>query len=239
MDITAQILQYHKVYGSSDFTAQFATSSSRALNYANGASIQKPEVERVTTIPRQISFQDTVGLFGSENHFVRVDLKLQNPVSACFEEQDWECARLSEETVDPEDPYTYVNSGGNTPGQAYIDEDLDLTEVNTYEPARFLQDTAYDLNSAMVKIDISNLKTGNIYIDNWLDIRLYNKAREEHPFDTMYVGTSDYFYIGFHARNTRRLPYNVQCLIGKSTSGTTDGYLRRNQVPEELLAINL
>ena len=95
-DVTDQILKTHKIYGSSDFTAQFATSSSRALNYANGASIQKPEVERVTTIPRIINYQDAVGLFGAENHFIRVDLKVQNPVSACYEEPNWECARISE-----------------------------------------------------------------------------------------------------------------------------------------------
>jgi len=30
----------------------------------------------------------------------------------------------------------------------------------------------------------------------------------------MYLPPNDYFYIGFHARNTRRLPYNVECFIG-------------------------
>ena len=102
MDITDEILQHHKIYGSSDFTAQFATASSKALNYAEGASIQKPETMMVTTIPRQITYQDTVGLFGAENHFVRVDLKIQNPVSACYEEPGWECARMSIENVDPD-----------------------------------------------------------------------------------------------------------------------------------------
>lgn len=237
MDITDQILQHHRLYGSSDYTAQHATSSSRALNYANGASIQKPELERVTTIPRVINYTDTVGLFGSENHFIKVDLKLQNPVSACFEEANWECARLSEETVDPDDDYTLASKGGPI-GQAYVDEDADQTTVNTYEPARFTEDTLYGLSSAMVKVDISNLKTGNIYVDSWLDIRLYNKAREEHPYDTMYVGTSDYFYIGIHARNTRRLPYNIECVIGKSTQGTNDGYVKRFNVPEDLLAVS-
>ena len=237
MDITDQILQHHKIYGSSDFTAQFATASSRSLNYANGASIQKPELERVTTIPRTINYQDSVGLFGSENHFIKVDLKLQNPVSACFEEEGWECARTSTETVDPADEYTFANTGGPV-GQAFVNEEADKTTVNTYEPAQFLANTAFNLNSAMVKIDIKNLKTGNMYIDSWLDIRLYNKAREEHPYDVMYVGTNDYFYIGFHARNTKRLPYNIECDIGKSSDGTDDGYLRKENVPEELLAIS-
>ena len=59
------------------------------------------------------------------------------------------------------------------------------------------------------------LKTGNKYIDAWFDVRLYTKNREEHPYDKMYVRLNDFFYIGFHARNTRRLPYNVKCVIGQ------------------------
>ena len=62
--------------------------------------------------------------------------------------------------------------------------------------------------------DLSNLKTGNKYIDNWFDVRLYTSSREEHPYDRMYVRANDFFYIGFHARNTRRLPYNVECIVG-------------------------
>ena len=132
MDITDQILDHHRRYGSSDFTAQFATASSRALNYANGASIQRPEQERVTNIPRQLSYQDS-----------------------------------------------------------------------------------------------------------WLDVRLYKKNRDEHPYDVLYVGTEDYFYIGFHARNTRRLAYNVSCMLGVSSEGNDDGYLRIEDIPEELLNLSL
>ena len=66
----------------------------------------------------------------------------------------------------------------------------------------------------MVSVDLRNLKTGNKYIDSWLDVRLYTDKREEHPYDLMYVPATSFFYIGFHARNTRRLPYNVQCTVG-------------------------
>ena len=31
----------------------------------------------------------------------------------------------------------------------------------------------------------------------------------------MYVRSNDYFYIGIHARNTKRLPFNVECVLGK------------------------
>ena len=233
MDITDEILQHHKIYGSSDFTAQFATASSKALNYADGASIQKPETMMVTTIPRQITYKDTVGLFGSENHFVRVDLDIQNPVSACYEEPGWECSRMSIESVDPNDPYTYANQGYDTPGQAHIDQLADKTIVNTFEPARFVGNSAFGLTSSVVKVDLNNLKTGNKYIDCWLDVRLYNKAREEHPYDIMYVAPNSYFYVGFHARNTKRLPYNVSCVIGQNSPGTNDGLVDRSNIEDD------
>jgi len=232
MDITDQILQHHRIYGSSDFTAQFATSSSRALNYANGASIQKPEQERVTTIPREISYQDAVGLFGSENHFIRVDLRIENPVKACYEEPGWECARLSDEEVVPEDPYTLISNGGPE-GQAYVDLNADLEIENTYEPAMFGANTAFKLASAVVKVDLNNLKTGNTYIDSWLDVRLYNKHRDEHPYNVMYVPANSFFYVGFHARNTKRLPYNVKCVIGQNSPGTNDGLVDRLQIEDD------
>ena len=236
MDVSDQILQHHRIYGSSDYTASHATSSSRALNYANGGSIQKPEEERVTTLPRKISFKDSVGLFGSENYFVKVNMRIQNPVSGCYEEAGWECARTSGEEMDPADPYTYLNTG-DAPGQAYIDEDADPDIVNTYEPAQFLGNTINNITNAAIKIDLKNLKTGNTYIDSWLDIRLYNKNKEEHPYDVMYVSYIEPFYIGFHARNTRRLPYNVSCEIGINTSNLeADGLLPKEIVDPRLLA---
>ena len=242
MDITDQILDHHRRYGSSDFTAQFATASSRALNYANGASIQRPEQERVTNIPRQLSYQDSVGLFGSENHFIKVTTNVQNPVAACYEEPGWECARISNEVIlesGEEDDYIQPNAGYDQDGQAFIDRDADQTIVNTFEPAKFIENTAYKIPDSFVRVDLNNLKTGNKYIDSWLDVRLYKKNRDEHPYDVLYVGTEDYFYIGFHARNTRRLAYNVSCMLGVSSEGNDDGYLRIEDIPEELLNLSL
>ena len=66
-----------------------------------------------------------------------------------------------------------------------------------------------------LKVDLENLKTGNQYIDSWFDVRLYTRDRKEHPYNKMYVHLNDVFYIGFHARNTKRLPYNVSCDVGQ------------------------
>ena len=48
-----------------------------------------------------------------------------------------------------------------------------------------------------------------------IDVRLYTQSREEHPFEKMYVRSNDYFYIGIHARNTKRLQFDVECVVGK------------------------
>ena len=108
-----------------------------------------------------------------------------------------------------------------------IDPDKDEFPVNEYDPARILGDSLIGKPDSYVSVDLNNLKTGNKYIDAWFDVRLYNKATEEHPYDKMYVRMNDFFYIGFHARNTRRLPYNVKCVIGQEyLSGLETGAMR-------------
>ena len=72
MDVTDQILQHTRVYGASDSTAPHNLSASKSLNFANGASIQRAERQRVTVIPYTLRYKGTTGLFGAENYFVRV-----------------------------------------------------------------------------------------------------------------------------------------------------------------------
>ena len=74
----------------------------------------------------------------------------------------------------------------------------------------------------VVSIDLTNLKTGNKFIDTWFDVRLYNRQRIEHPYDRMYVKLDDVAYVGFHARNTKRLPYNVKVRVGDVFIDITD-----------------
>ena len=217
-NVTPQILKTHEIYGASDSTNPAYSSANRSLNYAAGGSITSPEQDRVTIIPYTINYKDTVGLFGKENHFVRVNVNIDKATAfACFEEEGWECAMITNKDL----------SIINTYLPAEIDETKDLSIVNTYEPARFTQNSLATKFNAYVSVDLENLKTGNKYIDNWFDVRLYTKAREEHPYNKMYVRLNDFFYIGFHARNTRRLPYNVKCVIGQEyLSGLEEGAMR-------------
>jgi len=218
-DVTPQILKSHQVYGASDNTNPAYLSANRSLNYAVGGSIQRPEMDKVSIIPYVINYQDTVGLFGKENHFVRVNVNI-NPDAAfaCFEEEGWECAVMTE---------GLDLSTVNTYQPAIADPLLDLTTVNSYDPAAIKANTLASKPDAYISVDLENLKTGNKYIDSWFDVRLYTAAREEHPYDKMYVRLNDHFYIGFHARNTRRLPYNVKCVIGQEyVSGLEAGSMR-------------
>lgn len=203
MDITQEILNNNLTYGASENTAPGDLSAAKSLNYAKGASIQRPILENVSIIPRKLKYADSVGLFGAENVFVRVNLRVRDTGNNSLDEPGW----LSMRIVNEEFPTV------NTYVQAEITQTPAATIVNTYEPAGFTNNLA-DINNPYVGVHLSNLKTGNKYIDAWLDVRLYTNQREEHPYDEMYIPANSYFYIGFHARNTRRLPYNVECLIG-------------------------
>jgi len=205
-NVTQRILDRHIIYGASDNTNPAYSSSNRSLNYAEGGSITRPENERVTIIPFNLKYNDTVGLFGKENHFIRVNVNIDRSVAySCFEEDGWSCAQIDYNAFPTENTY---QSG-------LVDPSKDEFPVNQYDPARINGDSLIGKPDAYVSVDLNNLKTGNKYIDAWFDVRLYNKARQEHPYDKMYVRMNDFFYIGFHARNTRRLPYNVDCVIGQ------------------------
>ncbi len=207
MDVTAEILRNNQIYGASDYTGAHTLSASRSLNYAHGPSITRPVVEELNVIPFTFKYQDAVGLFGTENHFVRINVKVDRDFSkGCFEEQYWECAEID---FLAEEAEVYYNS-------AVIDNTKDTTIVNDYEPAEIqLQQKVPLIYDPYISVDLKNLKVNNKYIDDWLDVRLYTKDRQEHPDDHMYVKLNDFFYIGFHARNTKRLAYNVELTVGE------------------------
>ncbi len=217
-DVTQRILDRHTIYGASDNTQPAYSSANKSLNYHTGGSISSPELNNVSIVPFTLNYSDTVGLFGQENHFIKVNVNIdKNATFACFEEKDWLCAEITPKDL----------SVVNTYFPAIVDDTLDLVTVNTYDPAKILLNTLPNKADAYISVDLENLKTGNKYIDAWFDVRLYTKAREEHPYDKMYVRLNDFFYIGFHARNTRRLPYNVKCVIGQEyISGLEVGAMR-------------
>ena len=169
-------------------------------------TLQNAATERVTAIPYALSYKDTVGLFGAENIFVKVQLDIQSATSAFTN------VNIPENDYYP--VWTFYETGvENFYDTGVFDFALDRSPVNDYDPATISNDLSA-FSKPYVRIDLTNLKTGNKYIDSWFDVRLYTKDRIEYDYDTIYMGINDYFYLGFHARNTRRLPYNVKLEIG-------------------------
>lgn len=204
MDVTQEVRRNHIIYGASDYTAPQSLASGKKLNYAEGATITKPSLQTCSVVPHTFKYEDTVGLFGAENHFVKVQLNIIGDiVNACFEPPGWQCAYIDYNQQTEEN---YWDMG-------IVDEAAPELDTS-YDSAAITGNKLPNLNDPYLSVDLTNLKTNNMYIDDWLDVRLYTKAREEHPYEKMYVKAKDYFYIGFHARNTRRLAYNVECVVG-------------------------
>jgi len=207
MDVTNEVNKLIQSMGGSGTTNPDYAASSKSLNYAKGRNnIHNAANERVTAIPYQINYKDTVGLFGAENVFIKVQLNIQSSTSAFTNVTTLENDYLP--------VWTFAESGTtNTYDSAVMDFTTDFNTVNEFEPASVSNDLS-GFRDPYVRIDLTNLKTGNKYIDSWFDVRIYTPNREEYAYDTIYLPFNGFFYLGFHARNTRRLPYNVQLDIG-------------------------
>ena len=206
MDQTPQIIKYADLtYGSSDNTNQAFTSAGCELNFANGGSILKPIEQFAYAIPQTQYWKEEVGLFGAENIFIRYRLELlPNSTNVCIPEPGWRCLnQRPDEEKDPQYKGAVITA----------EEDI-LTAP--WHPARYVEDTlpTFRGEPPFVKIELINKKTGNIYNDDWLDVRLYTQDKREHPYNIMWMPNNEYFYVGFHARNTRRLPIDVELKIG-------------------------
>ena len=97
----------------------------------------------------------------------------------------------------------------------------DQTIQNYYEPAQVVNKLP-NLPCPKATVSLRNLGTGNKYNDSWLDVRLYDQNRRPIAEDDIWINAKSSFYIGFHARNTRRLPFNVECVIGQQYKPASD-----------------
>ena len=206
MDVTQDINNRIDGYGRRAVSNPAYASVNRTLDFASqGSNINQAVPEPVSVLPVGLSYKDTVGLFGVENVYIKLDLNIQN---INFDEADLIENDYRDAKTIP-GPILVVND--------YTDADADVTDdrevVNTYEPAS-MTNVLSTYPNPVVSIDLKNLKTGNKFIDAWFDVRLYNRQRIEHPYNRMYVKLDDVAYLGFHARNTKRLPYNVSVRVG-------------------------
>ena len=208
MDVTQEVNLKRMTMGGSGSSNRDYLSSNRTLDFAKSSnSLINPTSQRITQIPQSINYKDTVGLFGAENIFIKIDLDVLTG-NKVFDKNGITVNTYEAAYIDNEDPVTdpYYDT-------AIIDYNLDLVTVNTYDPAT-MSASIEIIPNPLVRVDLTNLKTGNKYIDAWFDTRLYTKDKKEYEYEVMYINPKSYFYIGFHARNTKRLPYNVRMTVG-------------------------
>ena len=204
MDVSDQILSFLKLYGTRRTVGGLVVAN-KTNDLSVGNTIQKPEIYTVESVPNISQWQSEVGLFQNENHFIKVKFKIEDVLDLSFEAQSgFEPATAN--YYDPDDKdFNYT--------AALLQKDLDDFDDINYDPAR-IGNNGLPIE-AYVSVELSNLKTGNHFVDNWFDVRLYTEEKEEHPYDLMYVPQRASFYIGFHARNTKTIPYNVKLAVGR------------------------
>ena len=121
MNVTEQINRTMANGGGSSNPAYFSTNKS--LDYAKGSnSLLNARQENITAIPYSTTYKDSVGLFGAENVFIKVQLNIQNSLSLVngIEVFDYTDAVLNT-AIDDSDLYWDT---------AFTDYDLDLDAVS-------------------------------------------------------------------------------------------------------------
>ena len=204
--ITERILRNHIHYGSSDYTAQHATASGKSLNYANGPSLMRPFPMTIYSMPIHDKWEDEAGLFGAENKFILYNYFNEICITKCDTSPGYECAEYLAKVLETDTDWKAAKwFNTHTPPDIGYEEALWNGQTNVPSKRK----------DKFVSVEIVNNKTGNIYNDSWLDARLYAFDRIEHPYRKMYIPWGERFYAGFHARNTRRLPYDIDIVIGE------------------------
>ena len=205
MNVTTEINRKRNSMGGSGSSRQAYLSATRSLNLSSaGNNINTAAPKLVTAIPTVLSVQDTVGLFGPENKFIKINLDIR---SGSYEAED-----IVENTYFPAKQGPDADLV-NDYYSAEMDFLQDLASVNFYQPAR----SSTDLSSyarPVISVELFNLKTGNHFVDNWIDIQMYGPDRQPLTSDLIYTDVGNDIYLGFHARNTKRLPYNVKLEVG-------------------------
>lgn len=200
MDVTDQLLTNNV----SSSTNAKSLASSRSLNFASGASIDKPIQQTITAFPISIEYKDTVGLFGAENAFIKFDLKITDSIS------------LFTTIEGPDDFFSMIISRIEEDQTDYSSaRELYENELDTNFSASLYNSGIKSPDTSRISVDLENVGTGNQYVDRWLDVTFYDRNRRPIEHDLIYIKPNDSFYVGFHARKTNRIPYNVKITIGR------------------------
>ena len=250
LSVTEQIQRYNQLYGGSDNTQQGGLAASKSLNYANSPTIQQAARVKASSIPFTYKFEGQVGLFGAENIYYAFDIDIENilnespatQVGAYFEAYIdvgadnsvgpppgfYEPAVfITNQDPPPPDPGCPepnafpVDTFQSTQCCAFLGGIPSQPILNCYYAAK-ITNIFPPLYEPLISVELKNIGTGNIYIDTWLETMIYTRERKMWGYDKIYVRPRDLLYFGFHARNTRHLPYNVEVTIGEEIVNAAD-----------------
>lgn len=187
-------------------------STTQQLKFERGATIEQAIEQRVTAFPVSLKYRGNVGLFGAENTFIKYNLDIKDTLSHLKETEgpDGYFGLTMGRGVQDEDPDYYSITEDSTVVEAldggYVSAEY-ATGIKSPETTR-------------ISVEINNLKTGNRFTDVWFNVSLYNRDKKPHGHDLMYLAPDDFFYVGFHSRVPKSLPYNVEVQIGNEYLST-------------------
>ena len=201
MDVTQEVQQRALTY-SSGSTNPAGLVPSKSLHFANGPTFDRAVVQRISAIPQTLIYEDTVGLFGAENQYVRFELNAEDIMQG----------------VDVEDSDGYrtvllMNVEDIGDYDELILDDSVQEDQSVYLKAVF-ESQVPDMRTTRLSAQVTNLKTGNKYIDNWVDVSLYDSNKNPLEYDKLYLTPRGQFTLGIHARKANRLPFRIQIDIG-------------------------
>ena len=181
-------------------------SPSKSLNLCDGPTLIRPDEQLIRALPVFDQWEDKVGLFGAENKFIQYNFHNKLVAKECYadDDQGYLCLYYNAAAKEKDAGYQGLEAFGE-----------DIPILNSYEQAVYSADGIpdYSPEKTLISVELINHGTDNMFNDDWLDMRIYAKDRLEHPYPKMYVPIGEMFYVGFHARNTRNLPYNVEVQI--------------------------
>ena len=218
-DVTEQIRQYNALYGGSDNTQAAGLAASKSLEYAPAPTIQQAQRVFTTVAPFTFKLIGQVGLFGAENYYVRIATDILTSFDPGFTVNDYQEADIldtPEVTIntyeplvldfDRDPPPPNPKPGAQDPPEqqadrfccAFLGGTPDNPILNCYYGAVITEGLPI-LDDPVISIELKDIGTGNIYIDNWLETMLYTREREMWGYDKMYIRPNDHFFVGIHA----------------------------------------
>lgn len=204
-DITDQLNSSRNTYGGSDLTNPAYNAASKSLNLSSATnSIINATGVTISTIPFTITYEDSIGLFGAENYYTKINLNVIDTGNQQIIVNDYIGLTRSTDVALL-----------NTYSAATEDELLDIAPVNDFDPAS--RELGIDeLPELFITLELNNEGTGNIYNDKHIEANLYDSDFNIANYEDVLVNSKGEFYLGVHCYNTRRIPYKISVTIGES-----------------------